>query len=238
MVNRWGKPWPVHITQHMPNGINSGRVLFQQKYCQWPVLSYLPNIYLQKLLLSRKKYFCKLAVLAKTFLVLNLFRSQHNYTVPMRQNSSQLQILLEYTHSLSSENFFSTQLFSLDSSPSPLTFRKKNSHNLLNFNKHVHHHYNRCYRCKAGAQSLLKMFKSYLAFLAHASKISRHFRQSQTKTLKQFGKIILLPFVFPLPFAMLLQPRNFAITSQHCRGKGTCIGVSGIFGEDFSILMF
>ena len=43
----------------------------------------------------------------------------------MRQNSSQLQILLEYTHSLSSENFFSTQLFSLDISPSPLTFRKK-----------------------------------------------------------------------------------------------------------------
>ena len=68
----------------------------------------------------------------------------------MRQNSSQLQILLEYTHSLSSENFFSTQLFSLDISPSPLTFRKKNSQNLSNFNKRVHHHYKRRCRCKAG----------------------------------------------------------------------------------------
>ena len=44
--------------------------------------------------------------------------------------------------------------------------------------------------------------------------------------------IILLPFDFPLPFAMLLQPRNFTITSQHCRGKATCIGISWIFGED------
>lgn len=35
-----------------------------------------------------------------------------------------------------------------------------------------------------------------------------------------------------LPFAILLYPRNFAITPQHYRGKGACIGVSRIFGED------
>ena len=51
------------------------------------------------------------------------------------------------------------------------------------------------------------------------------------KNLETLWKI-LLPFVFPLPFATLLQPCNFEVTSQHCRGKGTCIGVSGIFGED------
>ena len=51
------------------------------------------------------------------------------------------------------------------------------------------------------------------------------------KNLETLWKI-LLPFVFPLPFAVLLQPRNFAITSQHCRRKGTCIGVSRIFGQD------
>ena len=69
-----------------------------------------------------------MAVLAKTFLVLNLCGSKHNYTVAMGQNNSQLQILLEYTNSLSSENFFSTQHFSFDTSPSPLTFRKKKIH--------------------------------------------------------------------------------------------------------------
>ena len=50
--------------------------------------------------------------------------------------------------------------------------------------------------------------------------------QSQTKTLKHFGKFcsVCSPLLFP--FAMLFQPRNIVITSQHCRGKGTCIGVS------------
>ena len=57
-----------------------------------------------------------------------------------------------------------------------LSIQKKNSHNLSNFNKREHHHYN---RCKAGAQSPLKMFNSYLAFLAHAPKISRHFSTLQ-----------------------------------------------------------
>ena len=51
------------------------------------------------------------------------------------------------------------------------------------------------------------------------------------KNLETLWKI-LLTFVFPLPFALLLEPRNVAITDQHCRGKGTCIGVSWIFGED------
>ena len=52
------------------------------------------------------------------------------------------------------------------------------------------------------------------------------------KNLQTLWKILLL-LVYPhLPFAMLLQPCNFTITSQHCRGKGVCIGVSRIFGED------
>ena len=56
------------------------------------------------------------------------------------------------------------------------------------------------------------------------------------KNLETLWKI-LLPSVFPLPFAMLSYPRNFAITSHHLnklQGEGTCIGVSGIFGEDCS----
>ena len=52
-------------------------------------------------------------------------------------------------------------------------------------------------------------------------------RQKPWNTLENFA-----PFRSPLPFAILLYPRNFAITPQHYRGKGACIGVSRIFGED------
>ena len=109
--------------------------------------------------------------------------------------------------------------------------QKKNSHNLSNFNKRVHHHYN---RCKAGALSPLKMF----VLFGMSCACSENFPPLQTildKNLETLWKI-LLPFVFPLLFAMLLYPPNFAITSQHCRGKGTCIVVSRIFGEDCGLL--
>ena len=57
--------------------------------------------------------------------------------------------------------------------------------------------------------------------------------QSQIKTLKHFGKFCSLSSPPPpLLFALFLQPRNFSITCQHYRGKGTCIGVSRIFVED------
>ena len=44
------------------------------------------------------------------------------------------------------------------------------------------------------------------------------------KNLETLWKI-LFPFLSSFPFA---------ITSQHCRGKGECMGVSMIFGEDCS----
>ena len=128
--------------------------------------------------------------------------------------------------------------FQHNSSPSTfhllLSIQKKNLHNLLNFNKRVHHHYNRRCRCKAGALSPLKMF----VLFGMSCACSENFPPLQTildKNLETLWKI-LLPFVFPLLFAMLLYPPNFAITSQHCRGKGTCIVVSRIFGEDCGLL--
>ena len=51
------------------------------------------------------------------------------------------------------------------------------------------------------------------------------------KTLKHFGKFPSFFLLFPLPFAMLLWTRNFAITST-LLSKGKCMGVSRIFGEE------
>ena len=89
------------------------------------------------------------------------------------------------------------------------------------------------YNDQCGSPSVKSLFWSIAQYCFHliATISDKNLEPLwQTKTLRNFGKFRSLSFSLSL-LQCFYSHDNVVITSQHYRGKGTCMGVSRIFGE-------